>query len=226
MRDGQTRVSSCGGNLENATFFKLYAPVPWRGGTFWRGLYLSTESKIVGWQIACSNIHAKARAAAHICPPVSVSGYPSSESWSWHGPCATTYLVRAMPLIHPTIRETHTSLSIPALIVSPEPFVVPCPCVFSLRVWHTSIRRIHWEKCVRAGFVYPLVRIPHQWVEGCRRAKSSCPFDEKQDTRGFAWQLIILVCATFYSRVGETCRCHPRLMFFCRRRNTATILGA
>lgn len=37
---------------------------------FWRGLYLSIESKIVGWQIAYSNIHVKASGRAYM--PASV----------------------------------------------------------------------------------------------------------------------------------------------------------
>jgi len=31
------------------------------------------------------------------------------------------------------------------------------------------------------GVVYPLVRIAHRWTEGCRKAKGSCPFDEKDN---------------------------------------------
>jgi len=190
---------------------KLYAPC-WN---FWRGLYLPTE--IVGWQIAYSNIHVKAsrpRIYARQC----VSSYPSSESWSWHGLCATIYF--AMLLISSTIRDAAPLSIYPHVIISFKPSLSPI-----LR-FLTSFWRIHWKMRGESSIRLFALHIGGQKVAGKRRAHAHSMRKITRCKRGFAWQLIILFCATFYSRVGETCRCHSRLMFFCGRRNTTAILNA
>lgn len=91
-------VSSCERNL-GVTFFS-FMRYAWN---FWRGLYLLTENKIVGWQIAYSNIHVKASSRTYMFASVykyRVIPVPSHEA---DMVCSLPHTYFAMPLILCTI---------------------------------------------------------------------------------------------------------------------------
>lgn len=140
-------------------------------------IFTYRESKIVGWQIAYSNIHVKASGRAYICPPV----------------CIELSQFRVMKLTWPVcyhiVRDATNSLyhsrCSPTIDLS-QRYHLTCAlrcllsCAFSpllTYVHSANTLKRGKEKC--AGGRISLVRIPHRRAEGCRRAKSSCPFDEK-----------------------------------------------